>query len=171
MVNVLAKTDNENRMVESRSVFARRLFDNELRAYRCRQSLQGVRVPKYLGHFTINFHQRELAEDRVVNVLMLDVIGGKSLKKARNKLSSLECVRIREQVLEMVRFISQKEVFLPTISARHFIVVNGENSLRMIGFSTSYNPDQFQLSTYERQDYLKMDLAKAESILDETGYN
>jgi hypothetical protein len=128
-------------------------------------------VPKYLGHFTIKFHERELAEDRIMNVLMLDVIDGKPLKKARNELSSLECVRIREQVLEMVRFISQKNVFLPTISARHFIVVNGEITLRMIGFSTSYNHVELQLSTYERQDYLTMDLGKAESISDEIGYN
>lgn len=160
----------KNRMVESRSAFARRLFDNELRAYKCLQSLQGVRVPKYLGHFTVNFNERELAEDRVVNVLMLDVICGKSLKKARSGLSSLERVRIREQVLEMIRFISQKGVFLPTISVRHFLVVNGENSVRMIGFSTSYNPDQFRLSTNEREEYLKMDLGNTEDILDEAGY-
>lgn len=158
-------------MVEPRSAFARRLFDNELRAYKCLQSLQGVRVPKYLGHFTVNFNERELAEDRVVNVLMLEVICGKSLKKARNGLSSLERVRIREQILEVIRFISQKEVFLPTISARHFLVVNGENSVRMIGFSTSYNPDQFQLTINEREEYLKMDLGKTEDILDEAGYS
>ena len=158
-------------MVGSRSAFAQRLFDNELRAYQCLRSIQGVHVPKYLGHFTINFNERELAEDRVVNVLMLDVIGGKSLKKARNELSPLERIHIRERVFEIVGFISQKKVFLPTISARHFIVVNGENSLRMVGFSTSYNPDQFQLSSYERQEYLKIDLRKIERILDEIGYN
>jgi hypothetical protein len=128
-------------------------------------------MPKYLGHFTVNFNERELAEDRVVNVLMLDVICGKSLKKARDGLSPLERVRIREQVLEMVRFNSQKGVFLPTISARHFLIVNGENSVRMVGFSASYNPDQFQLSTNEREEYLKMDLWNAEDILDEAGYS
>jgi hypothetical protein len=106
-----------------------------------------------------------------VNVLMLAVICGKSLKKARNGLTSLERVRIREQVLEMVRFITRKEVFLPTISARHFLIVDGENSVRMVGFSTSYNPDQFHLSTNEREGYLKMELGMTEDMLDRAGYS
>ena len=161
----------KNRMVEPRSAFARRLFDNEVRAYKCLQSLQGVRVPKYLGHFTVNFNDRELAEDRVVNVLMLDVICGRSLKKARNELSSLERVRIREQVLEMVMVITQKEIFFPTISARHFLVLNGDNSLRMVAFSNSYHPDQFQLSTNEREEYLQMKLGMTEDMLDNAGYS
>lgn len=154
----------------SRSVFSLSLFNSELNAYKALKSLQGTSIPRYLGHFTTTFHDRELAEDRVVNVMMLELLEWKSLKKAISGFTDTARHHVREQVLGILSMVYKSGVFLPRIAADQFVIAKSDNRPRMLGFSRSYDPSQINLTAKERERHRLLQWAAVTEILDEAGY-
>ena len=154
----------------SRSVFSLRLFNGELNAYKALKNLQGTSIPRYLGHFTMTFDDRELAEDRVVNVMMLELLDWMSLERAASLFSDTARRHVREKVLEILSVVYKNGVFLPRITADQFIIAKNDNEPRMLGFSRSFDPSEINLTAKERERYRLLHGAAITQLLDEAGY-
>jgi len=133
--------------------------------------LQGKYIARFLGHFSVKFEDRELLEDRVCTVLMLEVLHGKNLRTFPvTKLSSLECTHIHEQVLEITTSVYGHGIFFPDISLDKFLLLEVDKSLRLFGFSVTYNPEEFALDIKEREGHVQRTIARMKSRLNELGY-
>ena len=133
--------------------------------------MQGKYISRFLGHFSLKFEDRELLEDRVCKVLMLEVLDGKNLRTFPViKLSSLERTRIREQVLEIITSVYGHGIFFPDISLDKFLL-KADKSLRLFGFSMTYDPKEFALDNKEREGRVQRTIARMKSRLNELGYN
>ena len=133
--------------------------------------MQGKYIARFLGHFSVKFEDRELLEDRVCKVLMLEVLDGKNLRAFPvAKFSSLERTRIREQVLEITTSVYGRGIFFPDISLDKFLLLKADNSLRLFGFSVTYDPEEFALDTKEREGRVQRTIARLKSRLSESGY-
>jgi hypothetical protein len=74
--------------------------------------MQGKTIPKYLGHFTLKFHERELDDDRIFNVLMMEVVDGILLHKLPTKrLLPAERKFIADSALELAREVHEAGIF------------------------------------------------------------
>ena len=47
-------------------------IQERITAYKLLRNMQAKSIPKYLGHFTIKFYERELDDDRIFNLLMME---------------------------------------------------------------------------------------------------
>ena len=100
--------------------------------------MQGECIACFLGHFSVKLEDRELLEDRVCKVLMLEVLDGKNLRTFPViKLSSLERTRIREQVLDITMSLYGHGIFFPNISLDKFLLLKADKSLQLFGFSVT----------------------------------
>ena len=112
-----------------------------------------------------------MLEDRVCKVLMLEVLDGKNLRTFPViKLSSLERTRIREQVLDITMSLYGHGIFFPNISLDKFLLLKADKSLRLFGFSVTYDPEEFALDTKEREDRVQRTIARMKSRLNGLGY-
>ena len=126
--------------------------------------MQGKYIPCFLGHFSVKFEDRELLEDRVCKVLMLEVLDGKNLRTFPvTKLSSLERTLIREQVLEITTSVYGHGIFFPDISLDKFLLLKADKSIRLFGFSVTYDLEEFGLDTKEREGQVQRTIA---SVID-----
>ena len=133
--------------------------------------MQGKYIARFLGHFSVKFEDRELPEDRVCKVLMLEVLDGKNLRTFPvTKLSSLERTRIREQVLEITTSVYGRGIFFPDISLDKFLLLKADKSLRLFGFSVTYDPEESALDNKEREGRVQRTIASMKSRLNELGY-
>ena len=112
-----------------------------------------------------------MLEDRVCKVLMLEVLDGKNLRIFPvTKLSSLERTRIREQVLEITTSVYGRGIFFPDISLDKFLLLKADKSLRLFGFSVTYDPEESALDNKEREGRVQRTIASMKSRLNELGY-
>ena len=117
----------------------------------------------------MRFLDRELQEDRECKVLMMEVVDGKPLSKARvNKFSEADRMLLRTQILQIVKTVYSCNVFHPHISPDNFLV-SKNGSVRMIGFGQSYDPKVFSLSEEKHRDDAKLSLVLVENMLDDIG--
>ena len=133
--------------------------------------MQGEYIARFLGHFSVKFEDRELLEDRVCKVLMLEVLHGKNLRTFPvTRLSSLERTRIREQLLEITMSVYGHGIFFPDISLDKFLLLKADKSIRLFGFSVTYDLEEFALDTKEREGQVQRTIARMKSQLKELGY-
>ena len=119
--------------------------------------MQGKYITRFLGHFSVEFKDRELLEDRVCKVFMLEVLDGKNPRTFPiTKLSSLERTRIREQVFEIATSVYGRGIFFPDISLDKFLLLKADKSLRLFGFSVTYDPECMK-SQLNELGYIKRD--------------
>lgn len=162
---------SKNVSVQRRSDFSLKLFNSELRAYMSLKSLQGRYIAKFLGHFTVNFVDRELEEDRTVKVLMLSVLRGKLLDNTpASKLQTVDPKRIREQVLEILNIIYRHDIFFPQISLSKFLISEEDPVPKLFGFSVSFDAKEYETAE-EREVHINVSLAGIKVCLSHLGYN
>ena len=114
-------------------------FQNEFRAYMSLKELQGTEIAEFLGHFTIEFDERELHEDRSCRVMILEQIKGPLLATLpASRLSGDQLCDIRDQVLRIVDIILKKDIYFPVLYLDTFKVTKVDDKLRVKLFSYDY---------------------------------
>ena len=128
-------------------------------------------MAKFLGHFTVNFADRELEEDRTVKVLMLSILHGTPLENTpATKLPSVDPKRVREQVLEILNVIYRYDIFFPQISLRKFLISEEDPVPKLFGFSVSFDVNEYKTAEM-RQVHINVSLAGIRVSLSHLGYN
>ena len=93
------------------SQFARSMFEKERRAFSSLKSLQGQVLPKVLGHYHIEYPQREYIHDRVVYVTLFEHVEGVPLSPAIiSSLTDDEANSLWELIHASLMAIHQKGV-------------------------------------------------------------
>lgn len=134
------------------------------------KGLQGGKIAKFLGHFTVLFPERELPEDRKCKVLMLSVLEGTQIEYTpAAKLTQVDPRVVREQVLDILNTIYQHNVFFPRISLRKFLISDADPIPKIFGFSVSFDGRNYAKEE-DRQDHIMVSLAKIRAQLDHLGY-
>ena len=155
---------------ESRGAGARRHFRNELRAYMQLKAMQGKEIAKFLGHFTLQFPDRELQEDRSCRVLILEALKGKVLANiSAQKLAGDKCRRIREQVLNIVKRVQEDDVYFPALYLDKFLVLTENARVRLFGFGNTFNPKDLYDTPKERELHAKVTTETLEDLLEDMG--
>jgi hypothetical protein len=133
------------------------------------KSLQGKKIARFLGHFTVLFLERELPEDRKCKVLMLSVLEGKPIEYTpAAKLTKVNPKEVRQQVLDILNTIYQHNIFFPRISLRKFLISDKDPTPKIFGFSVSFDGNKYEKE--DRQDHIMVSLAKIRVKLDHLGY-
>jgi len=157
--------------VEHRSQFSSRKFNNELHAYKVLRHLQGKIIPKFLGSFTLKFEERELQEDRVCNLVKLEVVHGELLKSIPTKrFSPLERVNISKLVLETARTVHEGGVFFGDLYLSKFLYLKMNRSIWLFGFSNTYDPKPAGVTGQEKAGQIDRMVCRLKSRLEERGY-
>src|SRR5271169_6467042 len=97
----------------SRQQYALQLLNNNIRAYNLLKDVQGERISGFLGYYSVSFNDRELIDDRQCPLIMLMPIKGTVLQKSPVKFYSLNPQSVRDNVLETVDMLHQKNIFFP----------------------------------------------------------
>src|SRR5271169_2695184 len=107
----------KKKVVESRSSFSMRYFNNELRAYRVLRSVHSNSVARFLGYFEAEFGERELKEDRVCRVLILEKLNARRITRMKaSNLTHSQRLDIRNKVIGIVKSLYQNKIYFPTIT-------------------------------------------------------
>src|SRR5690348_12562488 len=101
-----------------------RHFNNELRAYRLLQSIHSNSVARYLGHFDVEFTERELKEDKTCKVLILEMLDARRITRMKaTNLTHLQRLDVRNTIVDIVKSLYQNKIYFPTVSLDHFLVM------------------------------------------------
>jgi hypothetical protein len=120
--------------LEHRSALVRYLFQHELEAYVRLQDCQGDVVPKCYGGYSIDFKDRELVDDRIVNVLLLGRIQGTRLNELPLWETDLEKERVYSDLTQIMNKLNCRGVLLPQLRADQLIVDRHSRRLYMTNF-------------------------------------
>lgn len=102
--------------------------------------MQGKSIARLRGYFQVRMLDRELKEDREVNVLMFDVIKGTVLEKTpATKIEGIDPKKVRVHVLEILKTLHQHEILFPKISLRKFLISDDDRLPKIFGFSVTFN--------------------------------
>jgi hypothetical protein len=155
--------------VETRKCFSDRLFTIEERAYSALRIVQGRFVAKCFGSFHLRFPNRELPDDRIVNGLLLEWIGGEPLTLVdSSELNFHKRKEVRESVLEIIRSVYAKGVYLTDVDFGNFVLVANGHTPRMHGFSFTFSPDELEQEQLDRLPTVNVE--SMEYLLDEAGF-
>jgi hypothetical protein len=128
-------------------------------------------MANFLDHFTVNFMNRELKEDRTVKVLMLSVLRGRLLENTpASKLPTVDLKRVREQVLDILDIIYRHDIFFPQISLRKFLISEEDPVPKLFGFSVSFIAKEYETAEM-REVHISISLAGIRVRLSHLGYN
>ena len=154
----------------SRKQYALQLLNNNIRAYNLLKDVQGDRTSRFLGHSSVSFNDRELIDDQQCPLIMLMPIKGTVLQKSPPvKFNSLNRQSVRDNVLETVDMLHQKNIFFPSLDLRKFMISESDKNLKVIGFSSSF--DGMQYKTEERRKrHVELCTAMLKDKLDALGY-
>ena len=156
---------------ESRSTSAESHFRNELRAYTQLKAMQGKEIAKFLGHFTLQFPNRELPEDKSCRVLILEAVKGKVLANiSAKKFAGDKCRQIREQVLNIVKRVQEDDIYFPVLYLDNFLVSTEYAGVRLFGFGNTFNPNDLYDTPEERELHAKVTIETLEDLLEDMGF-
>ena len=149
-----------------------RHFNNELRAYRVLGSIHSNSVARFLGHFEVEFRERELKEDRVCKVLMLEMLNAQRITRMKaTNLPHPQRLDIRNKIIDIVKSLYQNKIYFPTVSLDHFLIVKEDLSPRIYGLGVTFDPTEFPLNSHEEDEYTKAGISMIEVALDGLGFN
>jgi hypothetical protein len=133
------------------------------------KSLQGEKIARFLGRFTILFPERELPDDRKCKVLMLSVLEGTQIEYTpAAKLTKVDPRLVRQQVLDTLNTIYQHNIFFPQISLRNFFI-SDDQVPKNFGFFVSFDGRKYTKEE-DRQDHIMVSLANIRVQLGHLGY-
>jgi hypothetical protein len=133
--------------------------------------MQGKSIPKYLGHFTLQFHERELDDDRIVNLLMMEVVDGTLLHKLPAKrLLPAERKLIADSTLKLAQDVHEAGIFFSDLYLNKFIYLKGDSKVRLVGFSNTYDPAPTGVTGQEQVDQIGRMIIRLRSRFEEKGF-
>jgi hypothetical protein len=110
------------------------LFQSDSDVYSALKDLQGQFIPECMGCFVIKWKKRELPEDRLVNVMLVEKVDGQQLSKFPTSLLTPEQKRgLAKQIKEIMVHINRRGVLMPTVCSEDFIV-EGVGKVRLVDF-------------------------------------
>ena len=119
----------------------------------------------------MKFNERELKEDRVCNLVMLEVMDGILLSKISSKrFAPAERSQIAKSVLEIARTAYENGVFFGDIFLNNFLYLEKDKTIRFFGFSHTYDPEAAGIIGQEKADQIGSMLIGLRSRLEERGY-
>ena len=119
----------------------------------------------------MKFEERELQEDQVCNLMMLEVVHGERLKSIpTRRFSPLERVNISKSVLETARTVHEGGVFFGDLYLSKFLYLKVDRSIWLFGFSNTYDPEPVGVTGQEKADQIDTMLCRLKSRLEEKGY-
>jgi len=135
------------------------------------KAMQGKEIAKFLGHFTLQFPNRELQEDQSCRVLILEALKGKVLASiSAQKLAGDKCRRIREQVLNIVKRVQEHDICFPALYLDKFLVLTENAGVRLFGFGNTFNPKDLYDTPKERELHAKVTIETLEDLLEDMGF-
>jgi hypothetical protein len=148
-------------------------FQNELQAYMSLKELQGKEIAEFLGHFTLEFDDRELHEDGTCRVMILEQIKGPLLATVpASRLSSDQLSDIRDQVLRIVDIVLNKDIYFPVLYLDTFKITKVDDKIRVMLFSfgTAFDPKERYVMVTKRDNHARITRETVEDILEEMGF-
>ena len=133
--------------------------------------MQGKTIPKYLGHYTLHFHERELDDDRICNLLMTEVVNGTLLDKLPVKrLLPAERKLVADSAFRLARDVLETGIFFGDLPLNKFMYLKGDSKVRMIGFSNTYDPAPRGITGQEKADQIDRMIIRLRSSFEEKGF-
>lgn len=131
--------------------------------YAALSQLEGIHIPRCWGGYTLNHEDRELPDDRSINVLLFEQIDGPKLSNTwalRLSVShkSLMCDKIKAIAQEM----NDRGVVWPCVYADNFIVEKNTGRIVAYDFSGTLLQDQ----SYSRYDW-RMQVYSQNNLINE----
>ena len=110
------------------------LFRSESEVYSALKDLQGQFIPECLGYFVIKWKKRELPDDRLVNVILLEKVDGQRLSRFPTaSLKPEEKTVLAKQIKEIMVHLNRRGVVMPKVCSEDFIV-EGVSKVRLVDF-------------------------------------
>jgi hypothetical protein len=138
----------------SRGAYAKRCFAIETAVYKAMKEYEDVMIPKCYGTYFIRFPDRELGEDKIVSVLLLQRLRGTRLDRipdAEVQFTSTERTQFRKQIIEIFQALESKNIFWPTVLPHCFMFSRDHQRIMAIEFSVVVFGDSLDENSKDRQ--------------------
>ena len=124
------------------------------------KDLQGDVIPRCYGGYTVNFRERELDEDKNINLILVERIHGNRL----NEIPIWEITKelIQKQVVGIMEKLNARGIMLPWVDATQFILQRHSGKLFVVDFTGS-NHGNSSVSKYGQDECVQ-------EIFSELGY-
>jgi len=101
---------------------------------------QGDIVPTCYGGYTLKFPERELDEDKNVNLILVERIHGNRLNEIPIwETTDVQKERIHDQVLSIMDKLNARGILLPWVEANQFILQRHSGKLFITDFTGSHH--------------------------------
>ena len=110
------------------------LFRSDSEVYSVLKDLQRQFIPECIGYFVIKWKKRELPDDRLVNVILVEKVDGQRLSRfSTTSLKPEEKRGLAKQIKEIMVHINRRGVLMPTVCSEDFIVEE-VSKVRLVDF-------------------------------------
>jgi hypothetical protein len=110
------------------------LFRSESDVYSALKDIQGQFIPECMGYFVIEWKKRELHDDRLVNVILVEKVDGQRLSRFPTaSLKPEKKSELAKQIKEIMVHINRRGVLMPKVDSEDFIV-EGVSKVRLVDF-------------------------------------
>jgi hypothetical protein len=117
------------------------------------KDFQGDVIPKCYGRYTVNFEDRELHEDKSVNVILVERIGGKRLNEIQVwESTDVQKQEIWNQMQGIMEKLNGQGILLPYVAAEQFILQNHSRNVFITDFVASIHGGKEKRVTKYRQN-------------------
>ena len=135
------------------------------------QSLHCNYVAQCFGDFDVEFHDRELDEDKIVKVLMLQKLDARPLTRVSpSALTLAERNSIRNAIIDIVKSMYENDIYFPSVNLRHFLMMRDDLSIRVCGLGVTYHPSEYSLSKEEQDAHKRKAIVIVTDELDQSGW-
>jgi hypothetical protein len=104
------------------------------------KDLQGDVIPRCYGGYTVNFRERELDEDKNINLILVERIHGNRLIDIPMwEMTEVQQEQIHKQVLGIMDKLNARGIMLPWVDATQFILERESGKLFVMEFTGSHH--------------------------------
>jgi hypothetical protein len=104
------------------------------------KDLHGDVVPRCYGGYTVNFRERELDEDKNINLILVERIHGNRLNEIPIwEITEVQQEQIQKQVLGIMDKLNARGIMLPWVDATQFILERESGKLFVMEFTGSHH--------------------------------
>ena len=110
-------------------------------------------IPKCYGGYTVKFEDRELDEDKSVNVILVERIRGKRLNEIQVwESTDVQKQEIWNQMQDIMEKLNGQGILLPYVAAEQFILQNHSRKVFVTDFVASLHGGKEMKITKYRQN-------------------
>jgi hypothetical protein len=133
------------------------------------QDLQGSGIPKSYGCFTINFSDREYAEDQNVPIILVDDYVSKATPLRPDLSLTQEVKGLLAQSIRSINFIMFRRGLLwPNVDASNYMLSQGDKTIICVDFSTVHHVSEC-VSNIPPDDNYEFQVLEVEELLRSMG--